>query len=87
MGRVAVRADFYLYFPSQERAQRAAETLRSEGYAVATRLGADETNWLALASLDTPRQLSRGDLDEIEKRLFALADSIGGEYDGFERDV
>ncbi|MDQ3777765.1 MAG: ribonuclease E inhibitor RraB [Actinomycetota bacterium] len=82
-----MRADFYLYFPSQQRAERAAETLRSEGYAVVTRLGADETNWLALASLESPRRLSPGDLDAIEERLFALAGSLGGDYDGFERDV
>ena len=82
-----MRADFYLYFPSQQGAERAAAILRGEGYAVVTRLGADETNWLALASRESSGRLSGGDLDAIEERMFALADSLGGDYAGFERDV
>ena len=82
-----MRADFYLYFPTQQGAERAAAALRDEGYAVVVRLAADDINWLALASRESPARLSRDDLDAIEERMFALADSLGGDYDGFERDV
>ena len=84
---MGLRADFYLYFLSEEGADQAATTLRSEGYAVATRLSADETRWLALATREDPTRLSRGDLDAIEERMVALAESLAGEYDGFERDA
>ena len=82
-----IRADFFLYFPTAEGAARAAATLRNEGYSVETRLAADDTNWLALASREDPGRLSPGDLDAIEERMFALAAALGGDYDGFERDV
>ncbi len=82
-----MRADFFLYFPTAEGAERAAATLRGEGYSVATRLAADDTNWLALATREDPGPLSPGDLDAIEERMFALAGVLGGDYDGFERDV
>jgi hypothetical protein len=75
--------DFYLYFPQEDDAEKAAETLRVEGYAVVTRLGADETNWLALAS----RQVADTELGAAEERLEQLAASLGGEYDGYERPV
>lgn len=82
-----MRADFYLYFPTQQGAEQAATTLRGEGYAVVVRLAADDINWLALASRESSAQLSSDDLDAIENRMFALADLLGGDYDGFERDV
>ncbi len=82
-----MRADFFLYFPTAEGAERAAATLRSEGYRVVTRLAADDRNWLALASREDPGRLSPGDVDSIEERMFALAGALGGDYDGFERDV
>ena len=82
-----MRADFFLYFPTEEALERAAATLRNEGYAVTTRLAADETNWLALAIREDPGPLSAADLDAIEERMSALAGSLGGDYDGFERDV
>jgi len=78
-----VDVDFYLYFPSEDGAQNAADALRAEAYAVETRLGADDVNWLALAT----RSLSDDDLDAAEERLSELAELLGGEYDGFEREV
>jgi hypothetical protein len=78
-----VGVDFYLYFPSQDTAEKAAEALRSEGYAVVTRLGVDEVNWLALAS----REISEENLAAAEERMEALAQSLGGEFDGYERAV
>jgi hypothetical protein len=75
--------EFYLYFPQEDDAEKAAETLRAEGYAVVARLGADEKNWLALAS----QEVSDEGLGAAEERMEQLAGSFGGEYDGYERPV
>ena len=75
-----MRVDFYLYFPTREASESAADALRNEGYEVVTRLGADEVNWLALAR----RDVSEGALDSAEARMEELAAAHGGEYDGLE---
>lgn len=73
--------DFFLYFPDQNNAEQAGITLREDGYAVETRLGADNVNWLVKAS----REIGDEDLDAAEERMVELAGSLGGEFDGYER--
>ena len=75
-------AQFYLYFPSENGARDAAARLNQQGYGVTVRPGADDINWLALAS----RSLADDtELDEAEEALEQLASNLGGEYDGYER--
>ena len=74
---------FYLYFPSEDAAKSAAEKLRADGYEVETRLGADEENWLTLAS----RDMTDEEYSAADERMEELADSLGGEFDGAERAV
>jgi hypothetical protein len=78
---VTAPTDFYLYFPSESDALAAGSELRARGYDVVVRLGADDQNWLVLAS----RVISRDELDQAGKELSELAESLGGEFDGFER--
>ena len=74
--------EHYLYFPTEEAARTAAEQLRSDGFTVTVRRGADNVNWLALASQMSV--VSDETLDELNEQLAALADSLGGEYDGWQ---
>ena len=73
--------NFYLYFASESGAESARSALERRGYAVEVRLGADDQNWLALAS----RPVSDDELDTAEEELIELAESLGGEFDGYDR--
>jgi hypothetical protein len=64
-----VNASLYLYFPQRADAEEAAARLRDDGYDVTVRDGADDVNWLALASCD----MAPENLDRVEQRMFALA--------------
>jgi hypothetical protein len=77
--------EFYLYFPAQTDANDVAVQLREEGLDVTVRLGADDVNWLVLAQRTmVPEQRL---LQEFRSKFEALADSLGGEYDGWEAMV
>jgi hypothetical protein len=78
-----VKVRFYLYFPRREDADEAGRRLREDGYDVAVDMGADDENWLALASAD----LGEEEFEPAEGRLQKLAGELGGEYDGHEREV
>jgi Regulator of ribonuclease activity B len=78
-----VDVNFYLYFPAAETAEKAGEKLKAEGYSVEVRLGADDVNWLALAN----RSLTHEEFDAADERMTELAESLGGEYDGYDRGV
>ena len=76
--------DWYLYFSSREQADQAASTLRNDGLQVLVRPGATG-GWLALArSEQAPTEDAFADL---EARLRQLAESLNGEYDGWEAAV
>ncbi len=73
--------EFYLYFPSKEAASKVAQTLRDEGYEAQVSLGADNINWLCFATKSiVPTQEA---LSATGKHLEALAQQLGGEYDGW----
>lgn len=75
------RLSHYLYFPTREAGEEVASTLRKRGFDVESRLGADDTHWLVLAShvLEAPEALPAL-RDELEQ----LAARHSGEYDGWE---
>jgi regulator of RNase E activity RraB len=75
----------FIYLPSQEKAAALATRLRSDGFDAESRMGADGAKWLVLAW-----HLLVADEDAIEqlrKRLSALAEALDGEYDGWEAEV
>lgn len=72
--------DHYLYFPEKTQAEEAAQRLRTKGWQVQVRVGADGENWLALAKQPAPIDEESGDVrDELE----SLAKELHGEYDGW----
>lgn len=75
----------YIYVPDRTNAESLAMKLRQDGFEVESRMGADEVNWLVLA-----RHMLIPSEEAIERtsdQLTKLAESIGGEYDGWEADV
>jgi hypothetical protein len=77
--------DFYLYLPSEADAEAAATELRSMGYSVTVRPGANEINWVCVASramMPTTRELR--DARVVFKRL---ATRYRGAYDGWEAAI
>jgi Regulator of ribonuclease activity B len=78
---VSDATNFYLYFADEATADSAASQLREREYEVTVRPGADDENWLALAT----RVIADDHLDEAEEELVELAESLGGEFDGFDR--
>jgi len=75
----------YLYFPERAPAQKAADALIANGYEVEVRLGADDVNWLALASKKTV--LSTAAVVQFRAEMENMVESLGGEYDGWETEV
>ena len=73
--------DWYLYFSSREAADRAASALRNDGLQVLVRPGATG-GWLALAHGEPPA--TDDEFADFEGRLRKLAESLNGEYDGWE---
>jgi hypothetical protein len=74
--------EFFLYFPTRDAAEQAAQQIRPRGFDVNVEPGSpDSGKWLAFA---TKSMLP--DLDEMEKirsEFEDLAESLGGEYDGW----
>lgn len=78
----------YLYFPTQEVARQAAQRLKDEGYGAEVRDAteiAPDNGWLTYVTAALPQ--SEDELDEAEEYIEAIASELGGEYDGYERDV
>lgn len=77
--------EFFLYFPDQPAALRAARTLEAEGYQTeVSREGAGE-DWLCFATREMVPDL--GALRTLRARFNRLADADGGVYDGWGTTV
>jgi hypothetical protein len=75
----------FIYVPGRTTAEALAARLRRDGFEVESRLGADDLNWLILAiHMLNPEEEA---LERARQRLVALAEGVGGEYDGWEMDV
>jgi hypothetical protein len=82
--------NYYLYFPTEEAAQRAGQRLVGDGYRVEVRdvSEVDTSNpWLTYVTSTLPESDDDLGLGEVEEYMEAIAASEGGEYDGYERDV
>lgn len=75
----------YLYFPKKDAAKKVAQQLRTEGFEIEDRMGADGINWLVLASHDIVPSAEA--IAATRETMEQLAESLGGEYDGWEAAV
>lgn len=73
--------EFFLYFPTAAVAQGAAEQIRASGFEVKVKPSAKGADWLCFATKTIVPSLSN--LQEIREKFTALANSVGGEYDGW----
>lgn len=77
--------EFFLYFPTEELANRAASEVKGEGFNVKVELGADNSSWLCLATKQMiPENV---ELVRLRKRFDEIAQKFQGEYDGWGAGV
>lgn len=77
--------NFYLYFPTREAAERAAEHARTPTFTATVRKGSLGETWLCFV---TSRMVpSEPAIRAAATRLQAVAATNGGEYDGWEAAV
>lgn len=79
------RVEFYLYVPSEAAAEAAAAAIRPRGYTVSVSAGAEEANWLCVAS-----KTMRPTIEEITvaRSLFkGLALTYLGAYGGWNTAI
>jgi hypothetical protein len=72
----------YLYFESRATAEAAGETIRVRGYEIDVMKSADDQQWLLLAVGQIPAD--ENTIDDSRGYFEGLAESLGGEYDGWE---
>ncbi len=72
----------YLYFSEKPNAEEVAGRLRSLGYSVEVRKGAEGEDWLALVSKAQPDTGEQ--MDDLRNLMETLSAQFGGEYDGWE---
>lgn len=77
--------EFYLYFPTEEAAKKAAEKLEAEGFDGEMRRAPDLTRWMCLVYQQMVPELSK--IAALKRRLAKLAQESGGEYDGWETNI
>lgn len=77
--------DFFLYFPTQDVADKAALTIRHVGFEVKVQKAARGDLWLCLAKKTMVPELP--DLQKIRRDFVSLAASMNGEYDGWGTPV
>jgi Regulator of ribonuclease activity B len=76
----------YIYVPVRESAALIARELRQRGFQTEERLGADNVNWLVLATHQIV--VSEATMAATRREMEALVEqSGGGEYDGWEASV
>jgi hypothetical protein len=77
--------EFFLYFPSEALGNKAAAQIRSSGFHVEVKPGAQGSGWLCLATKQIEPELQS--LQQIRAEFTTLANSLGGEYDGWGTPV
>ncbi len=78
--------DYFLYLPTQTKANMVAHQLEAEGYTVEVGDSTiPEAGWLVRAKHDSPE--TDDELDAAEAHMEDVATAAGGSYDGYERDV
>ena len=78
--------EFYIYVPTQDYANKAAQKIRNSGYSSAeVSRAASGSGWLCLARKTIiPEQ---ADLSDHARFLEQVAAAVGGEFDGWEAEI
>jgi rhodanese-related sulfurtransferase len=77
--------DFYLYLPTEQVANTAAERIRKAGYTATVRAAAKGPGWLCLASHEfTP---DKAPWAEVQALFSTLAKELKGDFDGWESNI
>lgn len=79
------KIEFFLYFPSEDKASRAAAEIKKDVPTVEVRLGADGKDWLCFATKDMDPKHS--ELVRLRSVFNSVAKSFNGEYDGWVTEV
>jgi len=79
------KIDFYLYFPDENAARRAAKEIKDAGFGTEVRPAATGSDWLCLATKTMVPELSS--LKKIRSDFTSLANAEKGEYDGWEAAI
>jgi hypothetical protein len=77
--------EFFLYFPTDEAAQKAAEEIRRKGFGTKVERAAQGPNWLCLATKAMVPDL--GAIEGIRVDFDRIAQSFAGKYDGWGTPV
>lgn len=77
--------EFFLYFPTQSAAERAANRIREMGFSPDVRRAAQVDSWLCFATKEMIP--SQNALESIRSDFSSLAASLGGDYDGWGTPV
>jgi regulator of RNase E activity RraB len=77
--------EFFVYLPTQEAAQKAAEQIRSKGFDVKVDRAAQGPNWLCFATKSMVPELAA--IEAIRSDFDGIARLLGGEYDGWGTPV
>jgi len=75
----------YLYVPTRQAAERAALDLARDGRHIETRAAATGGNWLVLVKEHLV--VSDESIEALRREFEAAANTLGGEYDGWEAAV
>lgn len=77
--------EFFLYFPSEEKANDALFIIQKEGLDVDVRKSADESEWLCFATKAMVPEY--GELVRLRNVFDSVAEKRGGEYDGWGTEI
>ena len=79
------KIDFYLYFPTKEKANTAAEEISKQGLSADVRTAATGSDWLCLGRKEmVPKH---ADLVGLRRFFEEITKKRNGEYDGWETAV
>jgi len=77
--------EFFLYFPTQAVAEKAALSIRTTGFEVEVKKAAQGDSWLCFATKTMVPELPN--LQRIRHNFATLAVSMNGDYDGWGTQV
>ena len=77
--------EFFLYFPTEDDAGKAASLLAERGFKVQITPSHGEEKWLCFATIQMMPDVAA--LMRLRKQFNSLADQLGGEYDGWGTGV
>lgn len=73
--------EFFMYFPDEDSANAAAADIREQGFAVEVRPAGDGSEWLCFATMTMVPTYE--DIVAIGREFNTVAESYGGQYDGW----